>query len=114
MGGALKDIIASTDGRVAALTDSQLTQLGESLLNARYSQKQETEADDCGYDFLVQNGLNPWGMVMAFEKMQGLEGNSSQSIVQKMFSSHPDTAKRIQNMTARCRKDGIPRPAASK
>ena len=112
LGGALKDIIASTDGRVAALTDSQLTQLGESLLNARYSQKQETEADDCGYDFLVQNGLNPWGMVMAFEKMQGLEGNSSQSIVQKMFSSHPDTAKRIQNMTARCRKDGIPRPAS--
>ena len=68
--GALKDAVASTGGKAAALTESQLGTLGESLINAKYSQKQENEADNCGYDFLKAHGRNPWGMVMAFEKFQ--------------------------------------------
>lgn len=107
--GALKDAIASANGKLAALTDSQLGQLGESLAGAKYSQSQEKEADDFGYDFLKSNGKNPWGMVRAFEKMQGLEGNHKSSYVTKMFSSHPETAERIKRMTARCEKDGIAR-----
>lgn len=112
--GALKDAIASTGGKAAALTDSQLGTLGESLINAKYSQKQETEADDCGYDFLVKNGRNPWGMVMSFEKLQSLEGDSGKkaSFVAKMFSSHPETKARIEHLTKRCNKDGYERPAA--
>ena len=50
---ALKDGVASTGGKAAALTESQLGGLTQSLINAKYSQKQENEADDCGYDFLV-------------------------------------------------------------
>lgn len=107
--GALKDAIASANGKLAALTDSQLGQLGESLAGAKYSQSQEKEADDFGYDFLKTNGKNPWGMVRAFEKMQGLEGDHKSSYVTKMFSSHPETAERIKRMTARCEKDGIAR-----
>lgn len=107
--GALKDAIASANGKLAALTDSQLGQLGESLAGAKYSQSQEKEADDFGYDFLKSNGKNPWGMVRAFEKMQGLEGDHKSSYVTKMFSSHPETAERIKRMTARCEKDGIAR-----
>lgn len=111
--GALKDAVASTGGVAAALTDSQLGALGESLINAKYSQKQEKEADNCGYDFLKDNGKNPWGIVMSFEKLQSLEGNqANQSYIQKMFSSHPDTKSRIEAMTKRCQKDGIARPAA--
>lgn len=108
--GALKDAIASTGGKAAALTESQLGTLGESLINAKYSQKQEKEADDCGYDFLVANGRNPWGMVKSFEKLQNLEGGVKSSTVDKMFSSHPETKERIERMTKRCEKDGIPRP----
>lgn len=112
--GALKDAIASTGGVAAALTESQLGSLGSSLLNAKYSQKQEKEADNCGYDFLVANGRNPWGMVMAFEKFQNMEGESGAkpSYVDKMFSSHPETAARIKEMTKRCEKDGYARPEA--
>ena len=87
--GAVKDAVASTGGKAAALTESQLGSLGESLINAKYSQKQEKEADDCGYDFLVANGRNPWGMVKSFEKLQNLEGSTKSTTVQKMFSSHP-------------------------
>ena len=110
--GALKDAISSTGGRAAALTDSQLGNLGTALINAKYSQKQEKEADDCGYDFLVANGRNPWGMVMAFEKLQSMENQSGgvSSYLSKMFSSHPDTKERIKKMSERAEKDGIPRP----
>ncbi len=116
MTDALKDAAASTGGKAAVLADSQLSKLGESLINAKYSQKQENEADNCGYDFLVQHGKNPWGMVMAFEKFQKMEGdsNAKSSYINKMFSSHPETAARIKNMTERCVKDGYERPAEVK
>lgn len=112
MTDALKDGVASTGGVAAALTESQLGALTQSLINAKYSQKQEKEADDCGYDFLVSKGKNPWGMVMSFEKLQSLEGNQKSSYVTKMFSSHPETKARIERMTKRCEKDGYTRPAA--
>lgn len=110
--GALKDAIASSSDKVARLTDSQLGTLTESLIGAKYSQKQENEADDCGYDFLVKNGRNPWGMVEAFEKLQNLEGNQKATFVTKMFSSHPETKARIERLTKRLNKDGYERPAA--
>ena len=111
MTGALKDAVASTGGKAAALTESQLGTLGESLINAKYSQKQEGEADDRGYDFLVKNGRNPWGMVKAFEKLQSMEGDGAQkaTFVTKMFSSHPETQARIDKMSKRCQQDGYER-----
>lgn len=107
--GALKDAVASTGGMAAALTESQLGSLSEALINAKYSQKQEKEADNYGYEFLKKNGKNPWGMVHAFEKLDKMEqkSGSSPSTISKMFSSHPDTQARIKNMTDRCKKDGI-------
>lgn len=110
--GAVKDAVASSGGKVAALTESQLGTLYQSFMGAKYSQKQENEADDCGYDFLVANGRNPWGIVMSFEKLIKLEESSGakQSYIQKMFSSHPETQKRIEHMTRRCEEDGIARP----
>ena len=108
--GALIDAAGAANGKVAMLTDSQLGALGQTLMNAKYSQKQESEADDCGYDFLVANGLNPWGMSMAFEKLMGSEGDAKQSTIQKMFSSHPDTKKRIEKMAKRAQKDGYTKP----
>lgn len=111
--GALKDAVAASNGTAAALTESQLGTLGESLINAKYSQKQELEADECGYDFLVKNGRNPWGMVMSFEKLQSLEGGTKAAYIDKMFSSHPETQARIDKLTKRCKKDGIERPAAA-
>ena len=112
MTGALKDAVASTGGRIAALTDSQLGAIGEALVNAKYSQKQEKEADNYGYDFLKKNGKNPWGIVRSFEKLSAMEQESgaSSNYISKMFSSHPDTQARIKNLTDRCKKDGIAPP----
>lgn len=110
--GALRDAIAATGGVAAALTESQLGDLGQALAGAKFSQKQEKEADDAGYDFLVANGVNPWGMAMAFEKLENMEqqGNVKMSAVEKMFSSHPDTKARIKKMSERATKDGYTKP----
>ncbi|MBD5281404.1 MAG: M48 family metallopeptidase [Bacteroides sp.] len=106
--GALKDAVSSAGGKMAALTDSQLGSLGQALAGAKYSQKQEKEADDFGYEFLKSNGKNPLGMVSAFQKLQSLEGGDVQSsYISKMFSSHPDTAERIKRMTDRAKKDKL-------
>lgn len=110
--GAAKDAVSAAGGVAARLSDSQLGSLAASLVDAKYSQKQEKEADNCGYGFLVANGRNPWGMVMAFEKMMQIEqeAGAQSGYVQKMFSSHPETKSRIEAMTKRCNKDGFTRP----
>lgn len=108
---ALLDGVASTGSTAAALTSSQLGQLGQSFVSAKYSQKQESNADDYGYDFLKASGKNPWAMAMAFQKLGQLEGSVQSSGLQQMFSSHPSTPNRISHIVERCHKDGIQPPA---
>ena len=105
--------IASTSQTAATLTDSQLGAIGNAILNARYSRKQESEADDYGYAFLKSVGKNPWGMAMSFEKLMMVAGGSGAQAgaVQKLFSSHPDTETRIQRMAERATAEGYKRPA---
>lgn len=105
--------IASTSQTAATLTDSQLGAIGNAILNARYSRKQESEADDYGYAFLKAVGKNPWGMAMSFEKLQKVAGGTGAqaSAAQKLFSSHPDTETRIKRMAERATAEGYKRPA---
>ena len=105
--------LASTSSTMATLTDSQLGAIGNAVLNAQYSKKQESQADDYGYEFLKAVGKNPWGMAMSFEKLKAVsEGSGSQSsAVQKLFSSHPDTDTRIKRMSERATAEGYQRPA---
>jgi len=114
LNSALSDAIGAADTRVAALTDGQLGKLAQGLASAKYSRKQESQADDYGYDFLKASGVNPYNMVLAFEKMQALEsrsGSKASGALANAFSDHPDTAARIKAMKARCAKDGFKRPA---
>ena len=113
LSSALRDGISSAGGTVAALTDSQLGDLAESMMSAKYSRKQEEDADNYAYSFLRQNGKNPWALAYAFEKMEKLEqqnGMQSTALTQ-LFSSHPDTRARINNIISRCKKDGIAQPS---
>ncbi len=107
--------LMAAGGTVAALSASQLGDLGQTLASSSFSRKQESEADDYGYDFLVKNGKNPYFMAMAFEKLESLNANAkTSSAVNNLFSTHPDTQKRISRMTARAEKDGYKRPATKK
>lgn len=108
LSSALRDGLASSGGSVAALTDSQLGDLGEALASAHYSQQQEKDADDYGYDFLRSHGKNPAAMALSFEKLKALEGSSGGSAgpINQLFSSHPDLDDRIERMESRALKDG--------
>ncbi|MFV0467511.1 MAG: M48 family metalloprotease [Dysgonomonas sp.] len=96
---ALKDAASSAGGTAAALSDSQLGALGETLSNAQFSQKQESAADKYGYEFLKTCGKDPANMASSLGvllKLQQEAGGSSDSKIQKLFSSHPDLDKRIK------------------
>lgn len=112
LSSALKDGIASTGGVAAALTESQLGTLSEAVLNSQFSQKEESEADGYGYEFLKKNGKNPWAIALSFEKLKSLEGGTATdtSKMAKLFASHPDTDKRIKKMSERAIADGFKRP----
>lgn len=111
---ALKDGVASTGNKAATLTDSQLGDLGEALMSATYSQKQERAADDYGYEFLKSKGKNPWAMSLSFQRLKKLQeeaGAQKSSKLTQLFSTHPDLDARIQRMTERAEKEGIEKPA---
>ena len=51
------------------MTDSQLGEIAQALSNAQFSQKQETEADEYGFEFCIKHGFDPYGMANALEKL---------------------------------------------
>lgn len=107
--------MASTGGTAAALTESQLGNLGEALVGATYSQKQERAADDYGYEFLKSHGKNPWAMALSFKKLKQMQdeaGAKKNSKLNQLFSTHPDLESRIKRMEERATKEGVTPPAA--
>lgn len=108
---ALKDGVASQGGTAGALSETQLGELGEAVANSAFSRAQESKADDYGYAFLQANDVNPWYMSLAFEKLLATiqEANGEQKRSQ-LFSSHPDTEKRVKNMAGKAEKEGYEKP----
>ena len=93
---AVKNAAGAASSTVSKLTDSELGAMAEALAGAQYSQKQETEADDYGFEFSIKHNLDPYAMYNALNKLLELSADApKESKFQKMFSSHPDTAKRV-------------------
>ncbi|MBP5690335.1 MAG: M48 family metallopeptidase [Bacteroidales bacterium] len=103
---AALDGISATSTTAAALSQSQLGAIGQSILNAQYSKKQEQAADDYAYSYLKGLGKNPECLARSLEKIQSMESGSQSSAIAKLFSSHPDTAKRIARVRERLVADG--------
>jgi len=110
LASALKDGISSSGDKAAALTDSQLGDLGEALVNATYSQKQERDADDYGYEFLKRSGKNPGAMARSFRRLKQMQeeaGAQKSSRIKQLFSTHPDLDERIRRMEERAAAEGF-------
>lgn len=105
---ALRNGLASTSSKVAVLTDSQLSAIGDALITSKHSRKQEQNADDYGYQFLKATGRNPTAMISAFQKLQAMEqaAGAQSTALSQLFSSHPDVGKRITRITKMAQKDG--------
>lgn len=87
-------------GVAAQLSSSQLAEMGEKLVNAQFSQHQETQADNFSYDLLKKRGVNTSGLVTGFEKLAKLGGSDS-----SMFDSHPPSKERADNIRNRIAED---------
>lgn len=99
---AVKNAAGAASNKVAKLTDSELGAMAEALAGAQYSQKQESAADDFGVEFCVKNNIDPYAMSKALTKLSELSKDAAQpTYLQKMFSSHPDTMKRIERAKAK-------------
>ena len=108
---ALKDGVATTGGKASSHTESQLGSLGEAMVKANYTQKQEKDADDYGYEFLKSHGKNPASMALSFKKLKQMQdeaGAQKNSKLNQLFSTHPDLDTRIKRMEERATKDGYP------
>lgn len=108
---ALKEGAASQGGAAAVLSNSQLGDLSTALANASFSRSQESSADGYGYELLKAQKVNPWYMASAFGKLQSLSDGAKASKTAQLFSSHPDTEKRMAVVTERAQKDGFAKPA---
>lgn len=85
---AAKNAAGATSDVVAKLSDSQLGDLATALAGAQYSQKQENEADDYGFEFSVANGLDPYSMHNSLNKLMSLSEDA--------IGNHPNFARCFQ------------------
>lgn len=97
---AARTATASAGGVAAQLSNSQLAEMGEKLVNAQFSQHQETEADNFSYDLLKKRGVSTAGLVTGFDKLAKLGGGDS-----SMFDSHPPSKERADNIRNRIEQD---------
>jgi putative metalloprotease len=94
---AARTAASSVGGVTASLSQSQLADLGEKLVNAQFSQKQESDADDFSFDLMKKRGINPNGLVTSFEKLAKMDAGRESS----MFDSHPASQARADHIKQR-------------
>lgn len=104
---AISDAASSQSGVASTLSQSQLGELANAMLESRYSRKQESEADDYGYEFLKKHNYKVMAMASAFKKLQALSTGDKQSKMDKMLSSHPDSGSRAEAVEKKAKKDGL-------
>ena len=96
---AARTIAGNSGGAIAALSRSQAGDLAEKVINAQFSQSQESAADDYSFDLLTEKKMNRQGLVTAFQKLAKLSGGSSGA--SSIMSSHPPSEARAKRMQER-------------
>jgi putative metalloprotease len=95
---ATRKAASAAGGKAAALSDSELGNLGESVVNAQFSQTQESDADLYGLKLMEANKKDTKSAVSALRKLASLGGQSG--FLEKFLSSHPDSNARADKIEA--------------
>jgi len=96
---ALRKALASKGGRgVALLSRGKAGDLAQKLVNAQFSQSQESEADKNGLYFLKRAHRNQKYAISALEKLA--EEGSGSGFIGNLFASHPAPLKRAKAIQA--------------
>ena len=102
--GVALDIITGGSGAAqqAVILAGQVSQL-------RHSRRQESLADDAAAEILTKEGLDPAALARAFDAITAAakaKGADEDDDIPSWLSSHPDTARRIENAKKRARPGG--------
>ena len=90
---AAKDLAVANTNSGKVLADGEIGGFVENVLNAQFSQTNESESDKYGFEFLVRHDLNYHAMEGAFQKIADLSDNGGKG---SLTSSHPGSAKRSE------------------
>lgn len=104
---AITGAIGSASSKAAAITDGQAGQIGQALLQSKYSRKQETEADTFSYDFMKSNGYDVNAVESAFNILASMSEGADSNFISQMMSSHPDSKARAEKARKRAEEDGV-------
>ncbi len=88
-------ILSSVMGDASGMSSAVLSQINE-FKQLNYSRELETEADNKGYEIMLENKTNPQGMVDLLKLLKKAGGE--QPALMKYLSTHPDTDSRIKNV----------------
>ncbi len=100
---AVKNAAGAASSQVAKLTDSELGSNGRSTCRRTILTETRVRSRCLRRRVLRKNNIDPYAMANALTKLAELAKKTLQksSYVQRMFSSHPDTAKRIERAKAK-------------
>ncbi len=107
---ALIDAVSSQSDKIAAVTDGQLGQIANALMDNKHSRTQESDADAFSYDFMKKHGYNVNAVESAFNILASMSEGKDSSFIEKMMSSHPDSKERAATAKAHAESDGLYKP----
>lgn len=87
---------ASGNEAVVALSESEMGDFAEKLVNAQFSQSQELDADQFAFEMMKKNGYDLQSAPSALRKLEKMFGNEK-----SLFASHPapgDRAEALEKM----------------
>ena len=101
MKGALQQdaalsVASTASGSVSQIANSELGKLFGQVVNAQYSQKDETSADDYALQFMRNNRYNIQGCVSAMDKLATLSGGGGKGVA--LLQTHPSPESRAKRM----------------
>lgn len=77
-----------------------LSSVGAQLINSRYGQGAELEADHYGMNYMARAGYDPQGAVELQRTFVELSKGQPSDVLSRLFASHPPSEKRVeQNIT---------------
>ena len=96
---------------MAARANSNISNLAgltnEVVFDLPFSRKNETEADDGGFDASAAAGYNPQGLVDTFQMLREVIKDGSPP---EFFSDHPDDKNRIKRIQEKIAATGLTYP----
>ena len=92
-------VVAQKNKKYAPLA-AGLGAVGAGALLARYSRKDERQADQLGMEYMVRGGYTPRGMVGLMELLMSMSDHKP-NVIEMMFATHPMSAERLETAGTR-------------